>query len=57
MDEAVQSTSQSKSAKTFSCVRCFERKVKCNRENPCSGCLRSKVEWHVGHSSDGGSRI
>lgn len=26
-----------------SCVRCHERKVRCNKNMPCSACLRSKV--------------
>jgi len=30
--------------KAFSCVRCFERKVKCDKQHPCSGCVRSKAE-------------
>ncbi|KIW80928.1 hypothetical protein Z517_03951 [Fonsecaea pedrosoi CBS 271.37] len=33
--------------KAYSCVRCFERKVKCDKQHPCSGCVRSKVEWQV----------
>ncbi|KAK5046405.1 hypothetical protein LTR84_008207 [Exophiala bonariae] len=31
-------------AKAFSCIRCFERKVKCDKENPCSNCVKSRVE-------------
>jgi len=31
-------------AKSFSCIRCFERKVKCDKENPCSNCVKSRVE-------------
>ncbi|KAK9454613.1 fungal-specific transcription factor domain-containing protein [Dipodascopsis uninucleata] len=27
-----------------SCSTCAQRKVKCNRENPCSNCLKHKVE-------------
>lgn len=33
-----------KPPKAYSCVRCFERKVKCDKNHPCSGCIRSKVE-------------
>src|SRR5690349_12465851 len=33
-----------KPAKSFSCIRCFERKVKCDKQNPCSNCIRSKTE-------------
>ncbi|KAI1103186.1 mitogen-activated protein kinase [Jackrogersella minutella] len=29
---------------TFACVRCAERKVKCDRERPCSACVNHKVE-------------
>ena len=32
-----------KPARNYSCVRCFERKVKCDRDHPCSACVRSKV--------------
>lgn len=28
----------------YSCVRCFKRKVKCDRQYPCAACLRGKVE-------------
>lgn len=38
------STSGGQSARAFSCTRCFERKVKCDRQNPCSNCLRSKAD-------------
>ncbi len=31
-------------SKAFSCVRCFERKVKCDKQNPCSHCVKSRVE-------------
>ncbi|KIW93273.1 uncharacterized protein Z519_05878 [Cladophialophora bantiana CBS 173.52] len=31
-------------AKAFSCIRCFERKVKCDKQSPCSNCVKSKVE-------------
>ncbi|OAP54767.1 hypothetical protein AYL99_11215 [Fonsecaea erecta] len=30
--------------KAFSCIRCFERKVKCDKQSPCSNCVKSKVE-------------
>ncbi|OQV07052.1 Fungal Zn2-Cys6 binuclear cluster domain-containing protein [Cladophialophora immunda] len=38
------STSEARPSKAYSCVRCFERKVKCDKQHPCSGCVRSKVE-------------
>ncbi|KIW14844.1 hypothetical protein PV08_07629 [Exophiala spinifera] len=31
-------------AKAFSCIRCFERKVKCDKQHPCSNCSKSQVE-------------
>ena len=31
-------------AKSFSCIRCFERKVKCDKQSPCSNCVKSKAE-------------
>jgi hypothetical protein len=29
---------------TYSCIRCAERKVKCNRQKPCSACVRHNVD-------------
>jgi hypothetical protein len=29
---------------TYSCVRCSDRKVRCDRQNPCSACLRHDVQ-------------
>lgn len=34
----------SRSLKPFSCVVCHKRKVKCNREVPCSNCAKASVE-------------
>lgn len=31
-------------SKAYSCVRCFDRKVKCDKQHPCAGCVRAKVE-------------
>lgn len=31
-------------ARVFSCTRCFDRKVKCDRQTPCSNCLRSSSD-------------
>ena len=33
-----------RSEKAFSCVRCFERKVKCNKSIPCLACTKAGVE-------------
>ncbi|EXJ82698.1 hypothetical protein A1O3_06512 [Capronia epimyces CBS 606.96] len=30
--------------KAFSCTRCFERKVKCDKQSPCSNCLKANGE-------------
>ena len=27
----------------YSCIRCSDRKVKCDRQNPCSGCTKHNV--------------
>jgi hypothetical protein len=29
---------------TFSCIRCAERKVKCDRQRPCSACTKHNTE-------------
>ncbi|KAE8442681.1 hypothetical protein EG329_002926 [Mollisiaceae sp. DMI_Dod_QoI] len=29
---------------TFACIRCAERKVKCNKQRPCSACVNHKVD-------------
>lgn len=29
---------------SYSCVRCSNRKVKCDRQRPCSACVKHKVE-------------
>jgi hypothetical protein len=29
---------------TYSCIRCADRKVKCNRQKPCSACVRHNVD-------------
>ena len=28
----------------FACVRCSERKVKCDKQNPCTTCVRHKIQ-------------
>jgi Fungal Zn(2)-Cys(6) binuclear cluster domain len=35
-----------KQAKAFSCLRCFERKVKCDKNHPCNNCVKSNVDCH-----------
>ena len=34
----------SKPAKVFSCLRCYNRRVKCDRQQPCGGCIKSNTE-------------
>ena len=29
---------------TYSCVRCSDRKVRCDRQNPCSPCVKHNVQ-------------
>lgn len=29
---------------TFACIRCAKRKVKCDRQRPCNGCVSHKVD-------------
>ncbi|KAL9066410.1 MAG: hypothetical protein Q9157_007144 [Trypethelium eluteriae] len=44
MDSAASLRSQSPTKPTFACVRCSERKVKCDKQNPCSSCVRHNVQ-------------
>jgi hypothetical protein len=39
-----QTPSSSSSRPTYSCVRCSDRKVKCDRQYPCSACVRHNVQ-------------
>lgn len=39
-----ESLGASGSLKPYSCVVCHNRKVKCDRNEPCSNCAKSKVE-------------
>jgi Fungal Zn(2)-Cys(6) binuclear cluster domain len=41
---AASQTRPSKSANAHSCVRCFKRKVKCDKERPCGSCTRHNAE-------------
>ena len=42
-DQSTQAQS-GKPAKLISCVQCQQRKVKCNKESPCSHCTKSRLE-------------
>jgi hypothetical protein len=37
-------TDEQRPAKAFSCIRCFERKVKCDKQSPCSNCVKARIE-------------
>jgi hypothetical protein len=41
---APNSPNKEKPIKAFSCLRCFERKVKCDKSHPCANCTKSNVE-------------
>lgn len=41
---AAVSSSRTPARLTYACVRCADRKVKCNRERPCSTCVKHNVE-------------
>jgi hypothetical protein len=38
------STVNAPSRITFACIRCAERKVKCDRQRPCSACTKHNAE-------------
>ncbi|KAI9705371.1 MAG: hypothetical protein M1820_005201 [Bogoriella megaspora] len=44
MDTAASPSSNGSSRPTLSCVRCVHRKVKCDRQRPCSSCVKHKVD-------------
>lgn len=44
MKPAVPTSSNLSSRPTYSCVRCSDRKVKCDRQSPCSACVKHKVQ-------------
>lgn len=44
MNPSTSSQGISQTGSAFACVRCSERKVKCNRQNPCNACIRHKVQ-------------
>lgn len=35
---------QSRPRPTFACIRCADRKVKCDRQSPCSNCVKHNIE-------------
>jgi hypothetical protein len=34
----------------YSCVRCSDRKVKCDRQNPCAACVKHNVDCIYNHN-------
>ena len=38
------STTADRAARAYSCIRCFERKVKCDKRSPCTNCSKSSAE-------------
>jgi hypothetical protein len=44
MSARANSTEKAFTRPTFSCVRCAERKVKCDREKPCSACTKHNID-------------
>lgn len=44
MNPTVTSSGASPAASKFACVSCFERKVKCDKRNPCTACIRHRVQ-------------
>jgi hypothetical protein len=44
MADTVFSSPRTSARLTFSCIRCAERKVKCDRQTPCSACTKHNVD-------------
>jgi Fungal Zn(2)-Cys(6) binuclear cluster domain len=44
MATAVSSPSSITSRPTHSCIRCADRKVKCDRQRPCSACVKHNID-------------
>lgn len=44
MDPQASSSSISPAKPAFACIRCSERKVRCDKEDPCNACVRHKVQ-------------
>lgn len=42
MDPTIPTPSSSRPA--FSCIRCADRKVKCDRQDPCNACIKHNVQ-------------
>ena len=44
MESTMSPTSSLPSRPTYSCIRCSDRKVKCDRQTPCLGCVKHNVQ-------------
>jgi hypothetical protein len=44
MEAATSTTAKPSTRPTFSCIRCAERKVKCDRQKPCGPCVKHNVD-------------
>ena len=44
MNTAASTSSILPTKPTLACIRCSERKVRCDKQNPCNACVRHKVE-------------
>jgi hypothetical protein len=44
MADTVPSSSRTSTRLTLSCIRCAERKVKCDRQRPCSACIKHNAD-------------
>ena len=44
MEPALPTPSSPSSRPAYSCVRCSDRKVKCDRQEPCSACVKHNVQ-------------
>jgi hypothetical protein len=49
METATPAAAKIATRATFSCIRCAERKVKCDRQKPCGACVKHNVDcvFHV----------
>ena len=44
MATAATPSSSKPSRPTYACIRCADRKVKCDQQRPCSGCVRHNID-------------
>ena len=44
MDPSTYSSGSSTTTPAYACIRCSERKVRCDRESPCNACVRHNVQ-------------